>query len=127
MVFAYRAQAYNGHSGMLTNIEDTVFMVKIHGGDLQLLGHLEDVHWTQNNIIPKGTALTALIAVEFECVVQTNCVELDVLKHHFFSCHMRFLHSMTRHRKTNRCRAVDVILFRLPFWIGWPGTFPDSS
>lgn len=127
MVFTDRAQSNDGHSCMLADVEYAVFMVKIHWGDLQLLGHPEDVHGTQNNIIPVGTAFSALVTVEFEGVIQSNCVELDILKHHFFSCHMRFLHSMTRHRKTNRCRAVDVILFRLPFWIGWPGAFLDFS
>lgn len=100
---------------MLTDVEHAVFMVKIYRRNLQFSGHLEDVHGTQDNIIPVGAALTTLITVKFESIIQANCVGLDIMKHHFFSCHVRFLHSMIRHRKTDRCRAVDVKYFSSPF------------
>ena len=88
VILSDRTQANNGHSAMLTDVEYAVRIAKIYWSDFQLPGHLKDVHRTQDNIIPIGTALTALITAEFESIVQTKCVVSDILKHRFFSCHM---------------------------------------
>ena len=87
VVFALGSQSDDGDSGVVTDMEHTILVVEINRADLQLPGHLEDIHRAQDDIIPVGTAFATLIAVEFEGIVQAYSHGFDILKH-FFSSHM---------------------------------------
>jgi hypothetical protein len=87
IVIAHGSQSDDGDSGVVTDMEHAILVVEINRADLQLPGHLEDIHRAQDDIIPVGTALTTLIAVELEGIVQAYSHGFDILKH-FFSSHM---------------------------------------
>jgi hypothetical protein len=87
IVIALGSQSDDGDSGVITDMEHAILVVEINRTDLQLPGHLEDIHRAQDDIIPVGTAFATLIAVEFEGIVQAYSHGFDILKH-FFSSHM---------------------------------------
>jgi hypothetical protein len=87
IVIAIRCQSDDGDSGVVTNMEHAILVVEINRADFQFLGHFEDIHRAQDDIIPVGTAFATLIAVEFEGIVQAYSHGIDILKH-FFSSHM---------------------------------------
>jgi hypothetical protein len=87
IVIALGSQSDDGDSGVVTDMEHTILVVEINRADLQLPGHLEDIHRAQDDIIPVGTAFATLIAVEFEGIIQAYSHGFDILKH-FFSSHM---------------------------------------
>jgi hypothetical protein len=87
IVIAHGSQSDDGDSGVVTDMEHAILVVEINRTDLQLPGHLKDIHRAQDDIIPVGTAFATLIAVEFEGIVQTHSHGFDILKH-FFSSHL---------------------------------------
>ena len=77
-VTADGCQPDDGHPGIVTDMSHAVFTEKVGRGDVQLLGHLEDVHRTQDNVFPMGAAFAALVAVKLKGIVQANGHGLDL-------------------------------------------------
>ena len=80
IVIAHGSQSDDGDSGVITDMEHAIFVVEINRTDLQLPGHLKDIHRAQDDIIPVGTAFATLIAVEFEGIIQAYSHGFDMVR-----------------------------------------------
>ena len=78
---AHGREPDDGDSGILADVEHAVFLIELDGRDVQLPGQPENIHGTEDDILPVGAALAALIAVELEGVVQANGHGVDIFDH----------------------------------------------
>ena len=69
---ANRLQANNRHTGVVSDMSLAVLCKELGRRQLQFLGHLVDVHRTQNDILTVEAAHTTARAMELKGVVQTT-------------------------------------------------------
>ena len=85
VIFSYRPQRNDGYATGGANVHGAVFSEKVSVGELQLLGHFENIPGRQDDVRPMDAAFAALGTVERKGVVKADGKRFDVLEHFFVS------------------------------------------
>ena len=68
----------NGNPGYISDVGSAIGVEEGNGMHIQLLGHLVDIPWREDNILTVCAALATLGTVKLECVIKTNGHILNV-------------------------------------------------
>lgn len=85
IILSHRPQHNDGNSASGANVHGAVFAKKVSVGEIQLLGHFENIPGRQDDVRPVNAAFAALGAVERKGVVKADGERFDILEHFFVS------------------------------------------